>query len=446
MRGLVLLCLAAAVFGHDPEADMSTPEIINRWGYPAEIYTTTTEDGYVLELHRIPFGKAGPTNGTRPVVFMQHGLECSSTNWVANLPNESAGFLFADAGYDVWLGNMRGNRYSKAHTTLDPKKKEFWQFTWDEMSHYDLQAMIEKALNVTGQEDLYYMGHSQGTLTMFAKLSRDPVFAKKIRKFFALAPVGTVKYIKGLLEYVAKYLYFEIEVVDYFGDGEFLPSNWLTKIIADWVCGSWGSKLCDNVMFLIAGPESHQLNQTRTDVYVGHTPSGTSTNNILHWAQMVKSGKVEMYDYRSAKKNQEHYGMSSPPEYDFTLINIPMYLYWSDADWLGDGKDVTEYLIPNLNPRHNSPPLYDFKKIQTPMYLWWSDADSLSDKKDVVEFLLPTLKQSSHLVQANYLEDFNHLDYIWGLRAAKEIYEPVLKLIGEDLETRHSGNATELIF
>ena len=37
------------------------------------------------------------------------------------------------------------------------------------MSAYDLPAMIDLALNTTGQKKLFYIGHSEGTTTMFAQ-------------------------------------------------------------------------------------------------------------------------------------------------------------------------------------------------------------------------------------------------------------------------------------
>ena len=109
------------------------PEVIKSWGYPVEVYNTTTEDGYILQLHRIPYGRDDPIPSAnqppRPVIFLQHGFLCSSFDWVANLPHQSAGFVFADAGFDVWLGNFRGNTYSRKHVSLNPDRDQpFWDW------------------------------------------------------------------------------------------------------------------------------------------------------------------------------------------------------------------------------------------------------------------------------------------------------------------------------
>ncbi len=92
---------------------------------------------------------------------MQHGILDSSATWINNSPDKAPAFILADAGYDVFLGNSRGNYESRHHETLNPDKDAaFWDFSWEEMGTYDLPAMITKALEVSGAKKLAYVGHS----------------------------------------------------------------------------------------------------------------------------------------------------------------------------------------------------------------------------------------------------------------------------------------------
>lgn len=59
-----------------------------------------------------------------------HGLATSAGDFVNVHPNISLGYVLWNAGYDVWLGNARGNNYSKKHKNIDENKnaKEFYNF------------------------------------------------------------------------------------------------------------------------------------------------------------------------------------------------------------------------------------------------------------------------------------------------------------------------------
>lgn len=93
---------------------------------------------------------------------------------------KSAAYKFADAGYDVWIGNARGNTYSRHHITMDPNDPKFWDFSWHEIGVYDIPATIDYILQQTNQTKLSYVGHSQGVTAFYVTLAELPEYNDKI--------------------------------------------------------------------------------------------------------------------------------------------------------------------------------------------------------------------------------------------------------------------------
>jgi pimeloyl-ACP methyl ester carboxylesterase len=120
-----------------------------------------------------------------------------------NFPTQSLGFILADNGFDVWLGNVRGNSYSLNHTKYNKTQDIFWDFSWDQMAAYDLPAMVDYILEQTGESKMFYIGHSQGTLISFAGLSQNLDLSSKIKLFVALGPVSTVGHVVSPVKYIS---------------------------------------------------------------------------------------------------------------------------------------------------------------------------------------------------------------------------------------------------
>lgn len=63
-------------------------------------------------------------------------------------------------------------------------------YSWHEMGVYDLPAVVDYVLNVTGEQKLHYIGHSMGTTMFYVLMSERPQYKSKILAMYSLAPVA----------------------------------------------------------------------------------------------------------------------------------------------------------------------------------------------------------------------------------------------------------------
>ncbi|NXK58579.1 LICH hydrolase, partial [Sylvietta virens] len=362
----------------NPECFMNVSEIIRYHGYPSEEYDVTTEDGYILAVYRIPAGRNDRNTGQRPAVFLQHAFLGDATHWISNLPNNSLGFILADAGYDVWLGNSRGNTWSLKHKTLKPCQKEFWQYSFDEMGKYDIPAELNFIMNKTGQKDVFYIAHSEGAASGFIAFYTYPELAKRVKVFFALGPVTACPHATSPLVKITNLPKPLLRLI--FGCKGFAHQIEFLKGPVTQFCTSL-DKFCAHVLCYIAGGSVKNINTSRVDMYVGHSPAGTSAQNIFHWRQLAHTDQFQAYDYGS-KENMKKYNQTAPPVYKIEEIKIPTAV-WSGGD------------------------------------------DTFADPQDMAR-LLPRI---TNLIYHEHFPAWGHLDFIWGLDATEKMYLKILELL-----------------
>ncbi|XP_007942225.1 lipase member J [Orycteropus afer afer] len=340
---------------------MNISQIIAYWGYPDEVYDIITEDGYILGLYRIPHGKTKNIDSPaqKLVVYLQHGLLTSASSWISNLPNNSLGFILADAGYDVWMGNSRGTTWSRKHLYLKTNSKDFWAFSFDEMAKYDLPASIDFIVKQTGQDEIFYVGHSQGTTIALITFSTTPKMAERIKILFALAPVFSVKYSKSPLIKIAYKLKSLIKAFS--GNKDFLPNTSFKRFVGSKLCPlPFFNKICLNILFMISGYDLKNINMSRLDVYMSQNPAGTSVQNMLHWSQLFHSSQLRAFDWGSPVLNFVHFNQTSSPLYDVTNMKVPTATWNGERDLLADPKDVKILLSEIRNHiYHKTIPYYN---------------------------------------------------------------------------------------
>ncbi|PKI64185.1 hypothetical protein CRG98_015372 [Punica granatum] len=366
--------------GQDESDDGICKSMVEPQNYVCEEHTVTTGDGYILSLQRIPVGRSGGTSVDRPPVLLQHGLMMDGSTWMLLPPEKSLAFLLVDNGFDVWIANSRGTKYSRGHVSLSPDDAAYWEWSWDELVAYDLPAMFQHIHGATGQK-FHYVGHSLGTLIALAAFSKQELFGM-LRSAALLSPIAYVNQISSPLAKSAADIFLG-EQLYWLGLHEFEPKGEAVGKLLNDFCNQPGIN-CSNLMNIMTGPNCC-INSSTMNVFLEHEPQATATKNMIHLAQMIRMGTVAMYDYGNEDDNMSHYGQSTPPAYNMTSI-------------------------PN-----------DF-----PLYLSYGGKDALSDVKDV-QVLLNCLKDhNGDKLVVQYRDDYAHADFVFGFNAHEVIYDPLM--------------------
>ncbi|XP_072755925.1 lipase 3 isoform X1 [Anoplolepis gracilipes] len=377
----------------NPDITLTTPELVKKYGYSLEIHDIVTEDGYTLQLHRIPRGRDDENevrSKIRTPILLMHCLAGSSADWILMGPENSLAYILADAGYDVWLGNNRGNIYSRNHITLSPTDRAFWNFSYHEFGIYDLPAMIDYVLYATGHKKIFYIGHSEGTTQFWVMASEKPEYNSKIILMIGLAPAAFSGNIRGPITKLAKLTYLGVWIGETFGYPEFRSRSAWGKFVSNLFCQSMAHTqfICSNILFLVAGFSRAELNTENLTVIIGHVPAGASWKQFVHYGQgYINAGHFRQYDYGDIDKNLRIYNSTTPPDYQLEKITAPIVLFSSDNDWLATTKDV----------------------------------ELLSTKLNSVVFHSKVSMNAS----------FNHYDFIWGKSSLQIVSRPILQLLDQ---------------
>jgi len=323
-----ILVIGAEQLSTDIDYGKNTQEMILQHHYPCENYTIQTEDGYLLTLFRIPGKRYEKLEDAKKVpkqpVILQHGLIDSSDCWVLN-EKPALAYMLADSGFDVWLGNFRGSKYSRAHIKLDPDKdeKEFFSYSIDEVIKYDLKAYFTEIPKITGYQKISYVGHSMGGGSILAAASSEPAFySEHLRSCVGLTPSTRNLNSNHLLRLARS-----IKVLDgmeFFNLWEIFNLHDLAHQAFSMFCHNVPS-VCSFFLKMLADKQPEHDNADKYGVFFNHYPDATSTHQMRHILQQTKHT-----GYMHYQKNED----DPLEEYDLTKFpsNVPAAVFGGLAD------------------------------------------------------------------------------------------------------------------
>ncbi|CAH2102897.1 unnamed protein product [Euphydryas editha] len=348
---IILICAFNGLAAH---RRFNVEQRIAKDGYYSESHTLMTTDGYILEVHRIPFRRFETAQNavkiSKPVVFLMHGLQGSSLSYTFLGPGSSLAYLLAENGYDVWMGNARGGLNSRRHVTLDPSKdgEKFFDYSFEDIGLKDVPEMIDYILKVTRQSKLDYIGHSQGGTAFFVMNSIRPEYNEKIKSAHLLAGVGYMEHFPNrILNAIAisTNLLYSIAV-----------NEGILEILGPRDSSNFNQEISTSPQFGLLGI----LLEAISSIFKAFelvTPA--SIKQYAHFGQNIAAKSFNRWHY-GAIENLSRYGSFTPPPYDISKITINTTMHYTVNDNLLDERDVLKMasVMPNAAARKISRETY----------------------------------------------------------------------------------------
>ncbi|KAK6637680.1 hypothetical protein RUM44_008102 [Polyplax serrata] len=363
-----------------PDSKKETVDFCVKYGYPGEKHEVETKDHYTLTLHRIPYNGMNET-ADRPVVLLQHGIVLSSDQWVLR-GREDLVFLLSDQGYDVWMSNTRGTAYSK-HPLYSKDDYKFWDYSLNELGNYDLPAIIDYILNVTGKPQMTYLGHSRGVAMAMILLSSRPEYNSKINLLLGVAPVIYSKKAKCPLYQLAgnrpnAFMRTSTlrDIIENAQLKNVLYTTKNTRNILTTFCrpGAILENLCPYATFWVNGDDFQMFNTTLSPLLISHFTLGVGAKELLHLLQISESDKFRAFDY-GTPRNLKIYGSIEPPQFNLSKVQVPTYLYYGPNDFFVSERDLFKLAkeLPNFMGSYKVP----YPKFNHVDYIFARNANDL---------------------------------------------------------------------
>jgi len=345
---LVHLSLGKRLRGPSTRFQDDVHELIETAGYECEVHQVETQDGYLLKVHRIKPKTINPRLG--PVFFM-HGLFATAADFIMTGVEESLPFLLSNNGYDIWLGNARGNDHSLKHKRYNATSSEFWDFSWHEIGYYDLPRMIDYALKQTNTPRTFFVGHSQGTTSLMVMLSCRPEYNDKIIQGHLLAPAVIQKNFPHPMKSFAS------EIRSFANPEGYLDISKNSRLsflqgFSKALCQESSPMIgmCEGFILGFCGQNKGEVELDRKILQniLSHLSHFSSSRQLEHFLQLYTSGEFRQYDFE--RRNMKIYGSPVPPAYNLSSVTAPIYLYSGGCDLMVSERDVEHLreILPNV--------------------------------------------------------------------------------------------------